>query len=320
MVLDPSGQQILYSTYIGTGITKANSLVLDSNGYIYVTGNTSGITTTPNAFQPQRGGDDDAFVVKIDPGQSGAASLIYATYLGGSDWDAGNAITVDASGIAVITGETKSNYAINNAGFPVTPGAYQSDLAIHTYADTHCYGTFEVAFCSDAFLSVLSPDGSQLWYSSYLGGSGPDTGRAVTLDISGRVQLAGQACGFFPVTPDATQSAAGSCGTAFLATLDLSQQGPGQLAFSTFLGGTGGDSAQGIGCDPQGNIYIGGWTQSNNFPLVNPFMTVGGGNAPSAFVAKFSFNGANTANSVRAAKSAMHAQPASAIRSRFAGR
>jgi hypothetical protein len=326
VILDPTGQNILYSTYIGTGITKANGLALDPNGYVYVTGNTSGITTTPNAFQTTYKGagiaGDDAFVVKIDPGQSGAASLVYATYLGGSDWDAGNAITVDASGIAVVTGETKSNYAVNNAGFPVTPGAYQSDLAIHNYADTHCYGTFEVAFCSDAFLSVLSPDGSQLWYSTYLGGSGPDSGRAVTLDTSGRVQLAGQACGFFPVTPDATQSGAGSCGTAFLATLDLGQQGPGQLAFSTFLGGTGGDSAQGIGCDPQGNIYIGGWTQSNNFPLVNPFMNIGGGNAPSAFVAKFSFrataSSTATNNSVKkAAKSALRAHSASAIQGRF---
>jgi len=301
VVMDPTGQKILYSTYIGTSTTKANGIAVDQNGYVYVTGNTSGLATTPNAVQAQRGGDDDAFVVKIDPRQSGAASLLYATYLGGSDWDAGNAITVDASGIAVVTGETKSNYAVNNAGFPVTPDAYQSDLALHNYADTHCYGTFEVAFCSDAFLAVLSPDGTQLWYSTYLGGSGPDSGRAITLDTFGRVQITGQACGFFPTTSNATQSTAGSCGTAFLATFDLSQGPAGQLAFSTFLGGTGGDSGQGIGCDPQGNIYVAGWTQSADFPLVNPAMSIGGGNAPSVFVAKFSFGVGAQAQPSRAA-------------------
>jgi hypothetical protein len=245
------------------------------------------MAATPNAFQQQNAGGADAFVVKIDPRQFGAASLIYATYVGGSDSDNANSITVDSQGVAVITGSTKSNYAITPPGFPVTANALQSDLAIQSVGDTHCHGTTDIDFCSDVFVTALSPDGSALLYSTYLGGSGPDVGLAITLDPSGRILVSGQACGFFPITADATQQTAGSRASGFLAALDPGQTGTAQLAFSTFLGGSAGDAGQGIATDGQGNVYVGGWTNSQDFPLVNPIMTVGGGNAPSVFVSKF---------------------------------
>jgi hypothetical protein len=286
IVLDPMGQNILYSTYIGTSTTTAQGIAADPYGYLYVTGATTSLMVTANA--PQPAGDSDAFVVKINPWQSGANSLVYATYLGGTDYDTGLGITVDSLGDAVITGETKSSYAINGPGFPITSGAYQTDLAILTYADAHCTGTFMVDLCSDAFVAALSPDGGTLLYASYLGNSGPDTGTAVTLDAMGRVVFTGDACGFFPVTANAPQQTAGSCGTAFVAILDLSQAGAAQLVFSTFLGGTGGESGAAVAADVLGNIYVGGWTRSSDFPLVNPIVSRGGANGPSAFIAALS--------------------------------
>ena len=108
----------------------------------------------------------------IDP------ALAYSTYLGGSDDDIGNAIAVDASGNAYVTGLTRSS------NFPVTPGAFQT-----TYAGGGSGGCFN---CGDAFVSKLNAAGSVLLYYTYLGGSGNDAGFGIAVDPSGDAYVTGR--------------------------------------------------------------------------------------------------------------------------------
>ena len=124
-------------------------------GNAYLTGiTTSGkfFPTTTGAFQTKFKGGYDAFVVKLNPNLSGSASLIYSTFLGGSDYEEGQGIAVDGAGDAYVTGYTKStNFPTMNAY-----QAYQGGL--------------------DAFVTKLNPSGSQLLYSTFLGGSGDESG------------------------------------------------------------------------------------------------------------------------------------------------
>ena len=173
--LDPNGN-VLYSTYLGG---KQNDLGMaitaDAQGNAYVTGRTESrdFPITPGAFQAKAGTSvPDAFVTKLDP----SGKLVYSTFLGGSDGDIAWGIAVDASGQAHIAGETTS------LDFPVTPDAFQpwSGRAISLGVTS-----------SDAFLTKLSADGSSLIYSTYLGGPGTDTARAIRLDANGNAFITG---------------------------------------------------------------------------------------------------------------------------------
>jgi hypothetical protein len=120
--LDPSGSGLVYSSYLGgSGSDQCYAIAVDGTGHVYVTGAT-GSSSFPvsNAFQPTSGGGMDAFVAQLDPTRSGAASLVYSSYLGGSSLDQGNGIAVDSSANAYITGTT---YSTN---FPTTNGAFQT--------------------------------------------------------------------------------------------------------------------------------------------------------------------------------------------------
>src|SRR5437762_855403 len=163
--LNPTGSALVYSTYLGgSDYDQAYRIAVDASGNACVTGYTgsTNFPTTAGAFQTTIGGlNQNAFVTKINP--SGAA-LVYSTYLGGSGEDIGYGIAVDGSGNAYVTGEAGST------NFPSTAGAFQT--AIGGY--------------SDAFVSKLNPGGSALVYSTYLGGSGEDSGYGITVDASDR--------------------------------------------------------------------------------------------------------------------------------------
>ena len=174
-----------YATYLGgDGIDQANGIALDGAGNVYVTGQTSstsppfptttGALQTACALNPLTGVcDGDAFVTKLDPTKSGAASLVYSTYLGGTRADVGHGIAVDGARNTYITGYTTSG------DFP-TSGA----LLQRTYGGGN----------TDAFLTKLNPAGSALVYSSFLGGSNADIGYGVAVDPSGNPYVAGQTC------------------------------------------------------------------------------------------------------------------------------
>ena len=192
--LNVSGSALVYSTYLGGSGEEddVRGIAVDGAGSAYVTGQTpsTDFPITSNAFQKvnKTDGNYTAFVSKLNPTGSG---LIYSTYLGGRGYELGNGIAVDPSGNAYVAGTTASG------SFPTTPDAYQIENAAG-------------AGHTNAFLSKLDPTGSNLVYSTYLGGgerSGyGDYALCIALDTSGNAYLAGWAVSTnFPVTPGAFQ-------------------------------------------------------------------------------------------------------------------
>jgi hypothetical protein len=274
---------LVYSTYLGgsleeNGFGNTNQLgaiAVDGSGHVYVTGSTdSDNFPTVNAFQTTLLGgfnpNVNAYVTKIDPSLSGPPSLIFSTYLGTGGSETGTGIAVDASGSAYVTGAAWS--------VPTTAGAFQ----------------VASAGSSDAFVTKLTPDGSSLVYSTYLGGSTQDLAFAIAVDPSGFAYVTGYTFSTnFPTVNAVQASPAGPVGglDAFVTKLTLDGSG---LVYSTYLGGSGNDAALAIAAGASGAAYVAGTTNSTNFPLANPFQGIGG--VPSsAFVSKISENNAPTA-------------------------
>ncbi|PYV26998.1 MAG: hypothetical protein DMG27_05145, partial [Acidobacteria bacterium] len=256
-----------YSTYLGgNNFDQPNGIVVDSAGNAYVAGFTSSsnFPAPSGALQATYAGSSDAFVSKLSPSGS---SLVYSTYLGGSFTDQALAIALDSLGSAYIAGQTLSS------DFPTTAGAFKT-----------AYGGN-----GDAFLAKLSPDGSSLAYSTYLGGSGLDEARGIALDSSGNIYIAGQTFSTdFPML-SALQTANKGNQDAFVAEFSAS----GSLVYSTYLGGSGNDLANGIAVDALGDAYVTGYTNSADFPVSNaPQATCKScPNIDDAFVAEIGANG-----------------------------
>ncbi|MFZ2062562.1 MAG: SBBP repeat-containing protein [Candidatus Binatus sp.] len=269
--LNPSASgkaSLLYSTYLGGNTYDySQKIVVDSSGDAYVTGVTKSTNfPTLNAYQSALAGGENAFVAKLNPSASGAASLLYSTYLGGSKDDIGNAIAVDSSANAYVTGVTGST------NFP-TLNAYQSALA----------GTL------NAFVAKLNPSASgkaSLLYSTYLGGSDQTYGLGIATDSSDNAYVTGWTeSSDFP-TLNAYQSTLAGGKNAFVAKLDPSASGAASLLYSTYLGGSDQDAANGIALDPPCNAYVAGQTTSANFPTQNAYLGTLSNSDSNAFVAK----------------------------------
>jgi len=214
---------------------------------------------TAGAFQQFPGGQLDAFVTKINPTQSGAASLVYSTYLGGLGIDRGTSVVVDSDGNAYVTGRTES------PDFP-TQNPFQS-----------VYGGG-----ADAFVAKLNASGTALAYSTFLGGSGLDVGNGIALDSAGNVYVTGEtASGTFP-TQNAFQASHGGSSDAFVVGLNASGSA---LVYGTYLGGAGSDRGNSLAVDPTGKIYVVGDTTSVNFPLLSALQGQNAG-GKDAFVAE----------------------------------
>lgn len=255
-----------YSTYLGgSGDDVAIGLAVDANGIAYVTGNTTSTNfpATAGAFDTAANGNIDAFVARVNPNAQRAASLIYSTYLGGSDIEYGRGIAADAAGNAYVTGYTQS------LDFPVTAGAF----------DTSANGGIDV------FVSKLNPAGSALVYSTFLGGVANDIGNAIAVDASGNAYIAGHTeSSDFPVTPNtAVSSTKNVSSDVFVSKLDPNGAG---LLYSTFLGGSWADRAFALALGAQGQMYVTGHTGSADFPTTpGAFDTTHNGVAD-VFVAK----------------------------------
>ena len=170
--LNAAGNTLVYSTYLGgSGYDSGNGIAIDSAGNAYVAGDTySGNFPVLYAFQGSNGGGQDAFVAKLNPS---ASALVWSTYLGGSGDDRANAIAVDASGNAYVTGGTTST------NFPIFLPLQSGN-----------------AGGQDAFVTKFSSDGRTLAFSTYLGGSGGtvaanEMGTAIQVDASGNVYVTG---------------------------------------------------------------------------------------------------------------------------------
>ena len=220
------GSSLTFSTYFGgEGDDRAYGLAVDGSGNVYITGATTSSTTFPattGSFQTNNHGASDAFVAKLS---SGGSSLVYASYLGGTGVDQGNAIAVDSAGDAFVTGFTQSD------DFP-TASALQSILGIS--AGSLC----GASACADAFVTEFNANGTALTYSTYLGGSSADFGQGIALDSSGLAYVTGSTSSTnFPAIAGAFQSSlTGVVGNAFVAKVDSLNQPtisivPGKINF-----------------------------------------------------------------------------------------
>lgn len=302
LVIDPV---LSYSTYLGgSGPDEGRAIAVDSLGNVYVAGNNrgGGFPVTAGAFQTSVGPNDaPVFVSKFDAN----GALVYSTYLGGSSsfgssGTSANAVAVDSSGNASVTGSTGST------SFPITPGAFQttygggsldafvtklnasgSALLYSTYLGTpdrdlgtgialDTGGNAYVAATtdgtpgnlSDILVVKLNPAGSALVYDAVFGGTSDDRSTAIALDTAGNAYVTGSTFSSdFPTTQDALQPASGdSCSiggfTCGDAFVSKINAAGNALLYSTYLGGSGGERGNGITLDSAGNIHLAGGTNS----------------------------------------------------------
>jgi uncharacterized protein (TIGR03437 family) len=264
--VSPDGKSLIYSTYI-SGTSFITGLAVNSTGEVFVTGTTSSPTDFPtvNAFQPHQNKaplfQDSAFVTKLS---ANGNALLYSTYLGGSQNDEGKAIAVDAAGSAYVAGDTGS------PDFP-TVKPIQSKQASSL----------------DAFVTKLSPDGTTLVYSTYLGGDSGDKSFGIAVDPGGNAYVTGQTASSNYPTLNAFQP------TSLFAAAFITKINPSGTAFvySTYLGGNGSGSTVGyaIAADSSGNAYIGGADSTNFLPLRSLCFLCGGGT--DGFVTKLTPSG-----------------------------
>lgn len=333
LVIDP---MVTFSSYLGgSSDQRARAIAVDGDGMVYITG-----TTGSDDFPVTAGAHDDSFngggtpigdvfVAKLNPE---AGSLVYATYVGGTDGDEGFAIAVDGDGAAYVTGKSFSE------DFPTTAGAFDTSIgpasaadvivfklnpagsaleystwlegqipdgkgiAVDSNGNAYVSGTTTDGFPTrnpilgfqggfDIFVSKLNADGSDLIYSTYIGGSGDESiieDVPLTIDGQGNVYVAGTTdSDDFPVTPDAAQATRGGDEDAFLVKLNAAGTA---ILYATYLGGGGDDEARGVGVDAFGRVVLIGETGSSDFPLVQPIQPVFGGSTD-GFVARYSPGG-----------------------------
>ncbi|HET9866492.1 MAG TPA: SBBP repeat-containing protein, partial [Nitrospira sp.] len=197
--------------------------------------------------------------------------LVYSTFLGGGRLDQGADIAVDSSGSAYVTGATDS------VEFPTTVGAF----------DTTHNGGFD-----DVFVTKLNPSGSALVYSTFLGGSGNDSGFSIAVDTTGSAYVTGIAAFSpnFPTTVGAFDTTFNGIHDVFVTKLNPTGSA---LVYSTFFGGDSSDIGRGLAVDISGNAYVTGETFSPNFPTtVGAFDTTFNGDGEfDAFVTKLNPSG-----------------------------
>ncbi|HKT78702.1 MAG TPA: SBBP repeat-containing protein, partial [Vicinamibacterales bacterium] len=258
--LNPAGNGLAYSTFVTSPVA---SLAVDGAGNAYMTGTATALSTTSGVFQQAKIGTSAPYVAKL---AASGASMVYATYLGGSANDDGKRIAVDAAGNAYVVGVARS------LDFPA-----QNALS------------YALAGASDAFVAKLNPTGSALVYSTYLGGSGNERGLGIAVDASGQAYVTGWTTSTnFPVTPSAFQRTIGypdpAISNAFITKLDATGNG---LRYSSYLGGKwcfapgvyqcfglfypdeGIDVGTAVAVDAGGYAYVGGYVTSTLFPLVD---------------------------------------------------
>jgi hypothetical protein len=261
--LSASGSSLLYSTFIGgRGYDYANSIAVDSPGNAFVTGRTgSSDFPTVNAYNSTHGDGWDCFVFKLS---ADGSNLLYSTFVGGREYDEASSIALDSSGNAFVTGLTRS------LDFPT----------MNAYDNTHGDGR-------DCFVFKLSADGSNLLYSTFVGGSSYDEARSVAVDSSGNAFVTGYTFSFDFPTVNAYDSTRGGDEDCFVFKLSASGS---TLLYSTFIGGRSYDYANSIAVDSPGNAFVTGRTGSSDFPTVNAYDSTHGGDED-CFVFKLSASG-----------------------------
>jgi hypothetical protein len=257
LVIDPI---LSYSTFIGgSSVEGGNGIAVDSVGNAYIVGTSlsTNYPVTAGAFSSASPG---IVVSKLNPRGS---ALVYSTFVGGTAigfGDQGFAIAVDANGQATITGDTISR------DFPTTANAFDQTCGTDGMCNQGLFGVN-----GDTFLTVFNAAGSDLVYSTFVGGTDLDFGRAVTIDRAGKTYLAGYSFSQdLPADggaqPDCNSGTFAPCFDGFVAKFDTALSGAASLVYLTYLGGDGDDIVQGVAADRSGNAYVTGQTVSTNFP------------------------------------------------------
>jgi hypothetical protein len=264
----PGASGLTYSTFFAGTTTDIPTGIAVAGGKIYVTGYTSSkdYPVTTNAFQSTLpGGTFDGWVAEFDPSQSGTASLVASTYLGGSGLDVPRSIAVAADGQVWVAGYTRSG------DFPSTPNSFKP-----SYSGS-----------GDAFLTKLDLNAMAATYSTFLGGNQEDQATKVLVEPSGHVGVTGYTLSNnFPVTPNALQGKQAGNGDAFLTILDPNAADfTKALIYSTYFGGSDGDVPYDIRRDAAGKYYLCGYTLSLDFPIQNAISPTSAIGALDGFVA-----------------------------------
>ncbi|HTB15105.1 MAG TPA: SBBP repeat-containing protein [Bryobacteraceae bacterium] len=276
--LNPTGNRLLYSTYLGGNQDDAAlAVAIDSKGDAFVAGVTSSMNfpITANAYQSYyRGGEGepvsraghtmwdpgDVFVAELNPSGS---QLVFATYYGGTSDDAAFSIALDSASNIYVGGCTIS------PDLPTTAGALQRS-----------FGGSEVKnknfLTGDGFVAKFDPTGSTLMYSTYFGGTGDDCISSIAVDSKGDVYMTGSTSSqFLKTTTNAFQPLFSGYtlkpkgighlyGDAFVGELNPAGS---ELIYLSYLGGSENDGGMAIAIDAGGNAYVTGFTDSTNFPL-----------------------------------------------------
>jgi hypothetical protein len=213
--LSSSGENLIYSTFVGGSLWDwGHDIAIDGNGSAYVTGRTSSndFPTSDSAFNRTHGGSSDAFITKLN---AEGNELEYSTLLGGTGWEYAYDIEVDNSGHAFITG------IVQSPDFPISPGAF----------DTSNSGLYD----TDLFITKLNQTGSELEYSTFLGGSHSETGNNIAVDTEGNAYVTGSTGSVdFQVTDGAFDTTYHGNADVFVAKINFDGS---DLIFATFLAG-----------------------------------------------------------------------------------
>lgn len=262
--LSPDGSDLLYSTF--TPGCWGSDIVLDSENNVYITGPaTNELPVTSGCYDDTHNGFSDSFVCVLN---AEGSDLLYATYLGGSDFDQGNGIAIDQDNNVYITGVTLSE------DFPTTPGCYDNKSDGENISSP--------SFKYEIFISKLNANCSELIYSTYIGGNLSDQAYAIAIDSDLNVIITGITQSLdYPVTDGCYDDSPGLRGDMIITKLNHNGT---DLVFSTYFGGDDPkwENGNDVVVDSSGNIYITGETNSEEFPTTpgcfqDVFMGGGGG-------------------------------------------
>lgn len=241
LIIDP----LIYSSYLGGALDdEGRAVAVDSSGNIIIAGSTTSLDfpTTPGAINASESGDYDIFVSKLN---SNCSDLIFSTYIGGISDDVCYAMEMNPIGDIFLTGYT------NSPDFPVSAGAVCQTWNL-----------------CDVFVIRLDGTGSNIKYSTYIGGNNTDMAYSIAVNSNDEAYLTGSTYSpDFPTTADAYWSKKIDIGLDVF-VLILNSAGS-RIQYSTFIGGTNNDIGTSIALGSAGSVYVCGNTMSNNFPVTS---------------------------------------------------